>query len=182
MPWNDEKAELLKVLWSQGLSAAQIASRLGGGITRNAVISKRIRMKLPDRGARHGKATTPRKVCRRPRAPSHLQYGNPAARVVPEPFTPAPDLVIPPCERKPILTRDKHGRLCANDALDSAACRWPYGSGTHDDPFYFCGKDRVQGLPYCPFHKERAFAPPQPRRRRPELASPARATEDAEAA
>ena len=29
MSWNDERVELLKKLWSEGLSASQIASRLG---------------------------------------------------------------------------------------------------------------------------------------------------------
>ncbi len=30
MAWNDERVELLKKLWSEGLSASQIAGRLGG--------------------------------------------------------------------------------------------------------------------------------------------------------
>ncbi|MGZ5849663.1 MAG: GcrA family cell cycle regulator, partial [Methyloceanibacter sp.] len=37
MGWNEERVELLKKLWAEGLSASQIASRLGG-VTRNAVI------------------------------------------------------------------------------------------------------------------------------------------------
>ena len=36
--WTDERVELLKKLWADGLSASQIAGELGG-ITRNAVIS-----------------------------------------------------------------------------------------------------------------------------------------------
>ena len=39
MAWNDERVELLKKLWSDGLSASQIAGRLGS-VTRNAVIGK----------------------------------------------------------------------------------------------------------------------------------------------
>ena len=39
MSWTDERVELLKKLWSDGLSASQIAAELGG-ITRNAVIGK----------------------------------------------------------------------------------------------------------------------------------------------
>ena len=30
MAWNDERVELLKKLWAEGLSASQIAGRLGG--------------------------------------------------------------------------------------------------------------------------------------------------------
>ena len=39
MAWTDERVELLKKLWAEGLSASQIAGRLGG-VTRNAVIGK----------------------------------------------------------------------------------------------------------------------------------------------
>ena len=42
MSWTDERVELLKKLWADGLSASQIAAELGG-ITRNAVIGKRRR-------------------------------------------------------------------------------------------------------------------------------------------
>ena len=37
MSWTDDRVDLLKKLWSEGLSASQIAGRLGG-VTRNAVI------------------------------------------------------------------------------------------------------------------------------------------------
>lgn len=46
--WTEEREQLLKTLWLQGLTASQIAKRLGG-VTRNAVIGKRIRLGLPDR-------------------------------------------------------------------------------------------------------------------------------------
>ena len=39
MSWTDERVELLKKLWADGLSASQIAAELGG-VTRNAVIGK----------------------------------------------------------------------------------------------------------------------------------------------
>jgi len=39
MSWTDERVEVLKKLWSDGLSASQIAKQLGG-VTRNAVIGK----------------------------------------------------------------------------------------------------------------------------------------------
>lgn len=47
--WTEERVSKLKTLWMQGLSCSQIARQLGGGITRNAVIGKRMRMGLPDR-------------------------------------------------------------------------------------------------------------------------------------
>jgi GcrA cell cycle regulator len=39
MSWTDERVETLKKLWTDGLSASQIAAQLGG-VTRNAVIGK----------------------------------------------------------------------------------------------------------------------------------------------
>ena len=49
MNWTDERVELLRKLWSEGLSASQIAAQLGG-VTRNAVIGKVHRLKLSSRG------------------------------------------------------------------------------------------------------------------------------------
>ena len=48
MSWTDERVELLKKLWTDGLSASQIASRMGG-LTRNAVIGKVHRLGLSGR-------------------------------------------------------------------------------------------------------------------------------------
>ena len=48
MMWTDERVELLKKLWADGLSASQIAAELGG-ITRNAVIGKVHRLGLSGR-------------------------------------------------------------------------------------------------------------------------------------
>ncbi|RMD87549.1 MAG: global cell cycle regulator GcrA-like protein [Alphaproteobacteria bacterium] len=49
MAWTDEKIAELKKLWDRGLSASQIASELGDGITRNAVIGKAHRLGLKSR-------------------------------------------------------------------------------------------------------------------------------------
>ena len=48
MGWTDERVELLKKLWLDGLSASQIAKQLGG-VTRNAVIGKVHRLGLVPR-------------------------------------------------------------------------------------------------------------------------------------
>jgi GcrA cell cycle regulator len=167
MAWNDERVELLKKLWAEGLSASQIAGRLGG-VTRNAVIGKVHRLGLS------GRATTSRMKSHRPRArvasarrmakSRFAQVGNPALRALyhpeAEPFTPSvEELVIPLKERKSIQT------------LTECSCRWPIGDPQMTD-FHFCGKDKVPGLPYCEFHARRAFQPPQPRRRDREIAEP----------
>jgi len=167
MAWNDERVELLKKLWADGLSASQIAGRLGG-VTRNAVIGKVHRLGLS------GRATTSRMKSHRPRArsqtarrlmkPRFANVGNPALRQLylgdAEPYTPpAEELVIPLNERRSIQT------------LTEACCRWPIGDPQLAD-FHFCGRKKVTGLPYCEFHARRAFQPPQPRRRDREIFAP----------
>ena len=171
MSWTDERVEQLRKLWSEGLSASQIAGRLGG-VTRNAVIGKVHRLGLS------GRATTSRMKTHRPRAraavpakravtsksPRFAQLGNPALRALyqpeAEPFVPAAEeLVIPLAERKTIQT------------LVECSCRWPIGDPQQAD-FHFCGKNKVPGLPYCEFHARRAFQPPQPRRRDREIFEP----------
>ena len=56
--WTDERVDRLKKLWSEGLSASQIAAQLGG-VSRNAVIGKVHRLNLPGR-AKAGGATSAR--------------------------------------------------------------------------------------------------------------------------
>lgn len=48
MSWTDERVALLKKLWGEGKTAAEIAQALGG-VTRNAVIGKAHRLKLSNR-------------------------------------------------------------------------------------------------------------------------------------
>ena len=62
MTWTDERVEQLKKLWSDGLSASQIAAELGG-ITRNAVIGKVHRLGLS------GRTKAPSSSAPRPRKP-----------------------------------------------------------------------------------------------------------------
>src|SRR5438045_4959711 len=68
MSWTDERVELLKILWGDGLSASQIAGELGG-ITRNAVIGKVHRLGLSGR-AKAPSSSVPRQ--RKPRTPAQM--------------------------------------------------------------------------------------------------------------
>lgn len=166
MAWTDERVELLKKLWAEGLSASQIAGRLGS-VTRNAVIGKVHRLGLS------GRATTSRMKSHRPRPrmaakrmakTRYAPTGNPALRALYQEAEayqpPAEELVIPLAERKTIQT------------LSECSCRWPIGDPQTAE-FHFCGKEKVMGLPYCEFHARRAFQPPQTRRRERETAEPA---------
>ena len=49
MSWTDERIEVLKTLWGQGMPASEIAETLGDGVTRNSVIGKAHRLQLTGR-------------------------------------------------------------------------------------------------------------------------------------
>ena len=72
MGWTDERVELLKKLWAEGLSASQIAGRLGG-VTRNAVIGKVHRLGLSGRATSSRSSTQDHggPMCRAPIARRH---------------------------------------------------------------------------------------------------------------
>src|SRR3954464_10249800 len=76
MSWTDERVELLKKLWADGLSASQIAAELGG-VTRNAVIGKVHRLGLAGR-AKSPSSAAPRP--RKPRAAHMLRVPRPSIR------------------------------------------------------------------------------------------------------
>jgi GcrA cell cycle regulator len=162
MAWTDERVEMLKKLWQEGLSASQIAGRIGG-VTRNAVIGKVHRLGLSGRAMPSGTRSTsrPRTVQpRRPRPRPSLPGAAPRApwhwdRAVQADghFEPSEELDIPIAERKSILE------------LKEGDCRWPIGDPQAAD-FHFCGRGKHVGLPYCEFHARKAFQPPQQQRRR----------------
>ncbi|MBB6308122.1 GcrA family cell cycle regulator [Xanthobacter tagetidis] len=170
MSWTDERVELLKKLWGDGLSASQIAGELGE-VTRNAVIGKVHRLGLSGRAKTAPTAARPRKPMReaeprrdeRPQRP--MTHGNTALapsleQMVQEAPAPAPqsaDNVVP------------MGQRCTIMNLTESTCRWPMGEpGT--DGFYFCGGKTKQGLPYCAHHARIAYQPVQDRRRDRRLA------------
>lgn len=159
--WTEERVATLTKLWADGESASKIAMKLGG-VTRNAVIGKAARLKLPTRlGLQRGRhRSRPKSDFVRP-AGRHMGVGvshferlvlgktvragvpGGASNARPLPDT-SEELVIPPAERKTI------------DDLEPHHCRWPIGDPRSPD-FHFCGKGKVQGLPYCEHHVRRAY-------------------------
>jgi GcrA cell cycle regulator len=162
MTWNDERVELLKKLWADGLSCSHIAGELGG-VTRNAVIGKLHRLGLSGR-ARSGPFSAPRP--RKVRSRVHMlrpRVARPSMRastmllhafdydVAPEPEM--PDNIIPIGQRRTL------------GELTEATCRWPIGDPGSCD-FFFCGGHTVSTLPYCVYHSRIAYQPANMRRSR----------------
>lgn len=140
MSWTDERIELLKALWADGLSATQIAGELGGRLTRNAIIGKIHRLGLQRkpgqqadrnaRAARHG----PERVASRPAPLPEL----PPPIIVEVDAPPSP----PPGEAVSLL---ELGPRHCRTVLDRRDVRPGLGKGLK----LYCGKPKVADYPYC---------------------------------
>jgi GcrA cell cycle regulator len=154
MGWTDERVELLKKLWADGLSASQIAAELGG-ITRNAVIGKVHRLGLSGR-AKSPSSSSPRPRKARSsgmmRIPRAAIRGNTALAYDFEPEL-EPELIEIPVEQRKTLLQ-----------LTEKTCRWPIGDPGSGD-FFFCGGESVNEGPYCAYHSRVAYQPMSDRRR-----------------
>ena len=165
MNWTDERVELLKKLWSEGLSASQIANQLGG-VSRNAVIGKVHRLKLSGRGrasaaqprAKKAPAAAAKSVNRPVRAVTAsvgatalaMQFdAEPVARQV---LRPAEEVVLPISRRLSLIQ------------LTERTCKWPNGDPLAED-FSFCGNEAGENGPYCGYHSKVAYQPASERRR-----------------
>ncbi|WP_438750435.1 GcrA family cell cycle regulator [Pararhizobium sp. O133] len=174
MNWTDERVEKLKKLWSEGLSASQIAAQLGG-VSRNAVIGKVHRLCLPGRAKAGGTTTTARAKRPAPAAPRTAGNTFASRMTAPRAATrttgaavmkeeveidaieqreeaPASNVVVP-MSRRLGLTQ-----------LTDRTCKWPIGDPMKEE-FHFCGNDSPDTSPYCTFHAKLAYQPSAERRR-----------------
>jgi GcrA cell cycle regulator len=164
MAWTDDKVEMLTKLWNQGHSASVCAGRLNAAfpyqapVSRNAIVGKAHRLGLTGRQVqtRMQSVVRPRKkkIKRLPKqTDNRFPMGNPAFRKLcagAEPLVIANEIDVPLAERKSLMDLEAHD------------CRWPIGEPLHPFPlFYFCGKEKVPGLPYCEHHARRAFVSPE---------------------
>ena len=157
--WTDERVEMLKKLWAEGLSASQVAKQLGG-VTRNAVIGKVHRLGLSGRST-PSRAPRPRTASMRPSeprlrmpsmatSPEDADHSLKAERAAKERIE---EPVLDPSQRATVLTLTDH------------TCKWPIGDPGHPG-FHFCGRKADAGSPYCMDHARLAYQPVQPRRSR----------------
>ncbi len=143
MAWTDDRVEQLKALWTEGLSASQIA-RVLGGVTRNAVIGKVHRLGLAGRA---GPTRSDR--------PRHSSSHRSAAR--------APAVQPEIVEEDPIVLED--GSFATVLTINDRMCRWPIGDPSENE-FHFCGRNPKAGSPYCEAHARKAYQPHVQRRDR----------------
>lgn len=161
MSWTDERIALLKKMWKEGKSAAEIAKTLSKGVTRNAVIGKAHRMGLSGRPSPIKKPTAAPKKEKEAAAPKKESAAREAPRKASAP---------PPVSGKqnPMLAREADelkkiekevvplGGGVSLLELTERMCKWPIGD-PRDADFTFCGRGIRVGTPYCPEHAGLAY-------------------------
>ena len=140
MSWDDNTTDLLKKYWSQGLTASQIAQKIGN-VTRNAVIGKAHRLNLQARA-----------TSKKTRQKINTEENNTAEF--------KPQKLGRKARFKALLLdknfeRENPKKL---EELTDETCRWPIGH-PYEENFYFCGRKPLEKFPYCKLHVLYAFQP-----------------------
>jgi GcrA cell cycle regulator len=177
--WTAERVGLLRKLWSEGLSASQIAAELGGGVTRNAVISKAYRLGLVHGAVERPNTARSRKPSPPPDLPSTTEPSgqnapgltptmvDPQPADEPEETRPREEALVPaqkleqPRRQDAVVPLSKRVTIME---LREAMCRWPLGDPTTPE-FRYCGAQAIMGLPYCAHHAQVAYQPAAERKR-----------------
>ncbi|HQT79908.1 MAG TPA: GcrA family cell cycle regulator [Rhodopila sp.] len=178
MVWDEETIRLLRALWAEGLSTAEIGRRLG--VSKNAIVGKAHRLDLDARPSpirREATRTVTAEAAQvwpsgntLPPLPSHSESPAPAeAPAVQEPPQAAPVLAAPvpapvtaaaPAPVRPSIPAPV-ARLVPQPApvqvrRSNVACCWPIGEpGTKG--FRFCDESSIPGKPYCDEHVRLAY-------------------------
>ncbi len=150
MAWTDDRVEMLRELWSKGLSASQIAVQLGG-VSRNAVIGKAHRLGLesrpsPIRGGGSGSRSRRNRAISRAIEARALRGTMADEEIGGEPVVPEPGTKI----------ADQPLAPPARPVSDVKECLWPIGD-PGEDGFGFCGEETAPGRPYCAEHCSVAY-------------------------
>ncbi len=148
MSWTEDRVSLLKRLWGEGHTAAEIAKQLGG-VTRNAVIGKAHRLKLSNRvspiqqNKKPANKNIERKITRKTVSTASVssRKTSPVSSV---------------SKNSPATHSSNNGNLYSLMELKPRMCRWPCGDPKHED-FGFCGAAAMPGLPYCEEHAKLAY-------------------------
>jgi len=145
MEWSEEIIAKLRILWSEGLSTAEIGRRLN--ISKNAVVGKAHRLNLPPRPSpiRRGtgdsqspRQTLPRRAMGPTLPPLAASMGAPGPALRP--------IVSPP-----------------KQSYRATPCCWPIGEPGKPS-FHFCNSGSVPGKPYCEDHAAIAYVRVRDRR------------------
>jgi GcrA cell cycle regulator len=156
--WPEARSARLRELVGEGLSAGQIANELGEGLTRNAVISRMIRMNLrslnpPNRnppGTRptrdQGSGARDLGTAQRIKAKAKAKAKANGHALPPEPAPWNASLA----EFNATISKRQRKTFAK---LENCSCRWPLWANERDG--FYCGHpsaDLTAGRPYCATH------------------------------
>lgn len=175
LKWTEERVQQLKKLWSEGLSCSKIADEMAGGLTKNGVIGKVMRLGLPPRrgandshramkGARSHKPTAPKpspkqlvsKTVMTPvqvKTKTGTSFHRMVEKVVTAQEMPNIDSIVAPNPELQVSIMEARGDHC----------RWPIGDPADIWTFRYCGGDASGDRSYCGFHAKLAYQPPATR-------------------
>jgi GcrA cell cycle regulator len=158
MSWTDERIALLKKMWKEGKSAAEIAKTLGKGVTRNAVIGKAHRMGLSGRPSPIKKPTPTKKESAAAPAPRKEHGAKDVKKAAAAPAGKASPALAKEAEELKKIEKEvvPLGGGVSLLELTERMCKWPIGDPREAD-FSFCGRGIRVGTPYCPEHASMAY-------------------------
>jgi GcrA cell cycle regulator len=160
--WDATSEQRLRELFKDGHTALEIANRLSvefGPVTRNAVIGKWSRLRLPDEngGARRNGGRPPKNPAPKPNPATEepMQAQKTEPKRIGVQYIPRPDPIV-------TIELPTTGRVTLLD-LREGHCRYPMGD-PRDEGFRFCGEHAPIGVSYCAAHRQLCYVPPPPRR------------------
>jgi GcrA cell cycle regulator len=154
--WGEAETTRLTTLWSEGLSASQIAKKLAAENfvtrSRNAIIGRVFRIGLPQRKGPGGSGIEDKIRAKRRRSRTVAK----TVEFKPQKAPPLPGELQAAAELQPI--DPTLGVL----GLTEFSCRYPIGD-PQDAAFAFCGRTCSYERPYCTDHAKLCYVPPKPR-------------------
>lgn len=163
MEWTAKSIDLLRGLWAEGHSTAEIGRRMG--VTKNAIVGKAHRLDLPARPSPirkqevNGVPVAPRRKPSRDEAPASAERSPPMTR---ETVSPQPAVAkAPAAPANGAPAAGAQVRYFPRASLRS--CCWPIGEPGQRE-FRFCSAEATPGKPYCPDHVAVAYVRVRDRR------------------
>lgn len=156
MEWTAKSIDLLRGLWAEGHSTAEIGRRMG--VTKNAIVGKAHRLDLPARPSPIRKQESSGAQAAPRRKPVREEPPAAAGRPLPRPQQASPP---PAANDPPGPAASAQVRHFPRASLRS--CCWPIGEPGQRE-FRFCAAEAAPGRPYCDAHVAIAYVRVRDRR------------------
>lgn len=150
--WPENAVLTLRSLWAEGYSCAHIAKEIGHGVTRNAVIGKARRLKLPQKTK-----TTRTKAQKAAAGRAVVRASRGSANPLGARHKPKPQMESPPFETSPLPEEELGNDVTALVGVTRDEYRLnkhcAYGLGDpRTENFRFCGDPLHAGSHWCERH------------------------------